>query len=127
MPLRKPLAALLLLAAAALPQWLWMGAHALEHQSHTAHSEHRPWADLAQTLLHGHHHEDGVPDHQHLLQLHVPLRPDAPRDLQAPAASSPDLVETGPLLPTAASPWRERVRIAGDSPPRLHLLCTLLI
>jgi hypothetical protein len=124
-PLRRPLAAaLLLIAAAAMPLGLWVGAHVLEHHEHAG--EHA--AGLAIALVHGHEHEDGIPDHEHRLLSAPPLRPEPPRELQIPAAASlaaaPDLEAlalSGPQLES------RRTALSGSSPPRLHLLCTLLI
>ncbi|HYO11923.1 MAG TPA: hypothetical protein VE685_01865 [Thermoanaerobaculia bacterium] len=130
-PFRKPLAAaLLLLAVAAMPQWLWLGAHALGDHGHAgdAAGHGTEWSGLAKALVHGHQHSEGVPDHEHHLLPSPPLRQDPPRDLQAPGGMAfLEAPDTGHLLLSAAHPLGERTTHSGSSPPRLHLLCVLLI
>ena len=128
-PTRKRLAAaLLLLAAAMMPQWLGLGAHALGHLEHAddAAGHHAEWSELAEALVHGHEHGEGVPDHEHHLLPSPTLRPDPPRDLQAPGIAALEAPKAGQLLPSA-HPWRDEIRPPSASPPRLYLLCTLLI
>lgn len=130
MPLRKSLAtALLLLVAAAIPQLLWVGAHALGHHEHgeEAAGHGVEWANLAKALVHGHEHGERIPDHEHYLRPSLPLRSDPPQDLQAPAMSSLAAPEPGHVPLSSARGWRGETRLSGSSPPRLHLLCTLLI
>jgi hypothetical protein len=128
-PFRKPLAAaLLLLAVAAMPLWLWLGAHALEHgHAETAAGHGTEWAGLAKALVHGHHHPEESPDHEHHLLPSPPLRPDPPQDLQAPSMAFQPAPDPGHVLLSSANPWRGEIRLSGSSPPRLHLLCVLLI
>ncbi|HKI04927.1 MAG TPA: hypothetical protein VKK31_23310 [Thermoanaerobaculia bacterium] len=132
-PLRKPLAAaLLLLAAAVMPQLLWLGSHALLHHEHAsdaaghrAHDAKR--SELAQVLTHGHGHSEQVPEHEHHVRPSPPLRADAPREIQAPGVASLEAPNSGYLLPSSTRPWQGETRLSGSSPPRLQLLCTLLI
>jgi hypothetical protein len=122
-PRRRRLAtALLLLAAAAMPQLLWLGAHALGHHEHGEET-----ASHAMALAHGHEHGEGVPDHEHYLRTSSPLRPDVQPDLQAPVVVSLAALEPEHAPLSNAGFWRGETRLAGASPPRLHLLCTLLI
>jgi hypothetical protein len=116
-------ASLLLVVAAALPQWLWLGAHVFAHHDHAAGDT----VALAKALVHGHEHEEGVPDHEHHLVPSPSLRQDTPRDLQAPVLAFLESPETGNLPFSIAVPPRDRIRLPGSGPPQLHLLCTLLI
>jgi len=127
--LRRSAAAALFLVAlwaatTAMPLWLWVGAHVLEHHEHA--EEHA--AGLAEALVHGHEHEDGVPDHEHRLLPSPSVRPDPPREVQVPAvvflAAAPDAER---LAPSSLRSGSSRTELTGSSPPRLHLLCTLLI
>jgi len=120
---------LLLLAALAVPQLLWLGGHAVAHSENAENAEHAEWTEVAKVLVHGHEHEEGVPEHEHHLLPSPLLRPDAPRDFQAPAAAAASLgvMDAGHLLLSGTRLWEERTRLSGASPPRLHLLCTLLI
>ncbi len=121
-PLRRPLAtALLLLAVAAMPQLLAVGLHALEHHEHGEEA-----VNYAKAMVHGHEHGEETPDHEHYLRPSPPLRPDVQPVLQAPAAVISPMAPEPVLLPNSDS-WRGEARLAGASPPRLHLLCTLLI
>ena len=108
-----------------MPLWMWLGAQVLAHHDH--HAEERA-AGLGKALVHGHEHEDGVPDHEHRLLPAPPFRPDPPREIQVPAVASlaavPDL-EAFAL--SGPQPEPSRTAFSGSSPPRLHLLCTLLI
>ena len=132
-PHRKQIAAaLLLLAAAAIPQLLWMGAHAPGHHEHDGHAEDAgghdaEWAALAESLVHGHEHGEDVPDHEHHILPSPIFRPDPPQDLQAPAIASLEAPEAEHLLLSSAHLRRDRIELSSSSPPRLHLLCTLLI
>jgi hypothetical protein len=133
-PLRKQIAvALLLLAGAAIPQMLWLGAHASEHHEHDGHAEEAghdaEWAELAKSLVHGHEHGEDVPDHEHHLLPSPVYRPDPPQDLQAPAPTIASLEAPAPrhLLFSGVRRWQDRIELSSTSPPRLHLLCTLLI
>jgi hypothetical protein len=112
-----------------MPQLLVLGAHAFEHHGHeeSRAGYNAEWPGLAHALMHGHEHEEGVPEHEHHLLPSPPVRPDAPRDLQAPALAYLEVMDAGHLL-LSSSPQRwEETRLSGSSPPRLHLLCTLLI
>lgn len=131
MPLRKPLAAaLLLLAAAALPQLFGLGVHALRHHGHGkgATGYGAEWSHLARAVVHGHEHGEEIPDHEHHLLPSPPLRLDVLRDLQVPSSfaflEAPD---TGHRLLSGVHPLREKKGLSGPSPPILHLVCTLLI
>lgn len=115
-------AAFLLLTALSVPALAWVGAHLLQHHEH-----HDETAELAEILVHGHRHQDGVPDHEHELVPAAPVRPEAPRDLQAPAAAALETPENGSLPLAGARPWRGRIRPPGSGPPLLQLLCVLLI
>lgn len=112
-----------------MPQWLSLGAHALEDHGHAheAAGHGAEWSGLAKALVHGHHHPEEVPGHEHHLLPSTPLRPDPPRDLQAPAIASRPAQDPERVLLSSASQWRGETRLSGSSPPRLHLLCTLLI
>jgi hypothetical protein len=124
-PLRRPLAAaLLLIAVAAMPLWLWLGAHVLAHHEHAGE---QPAAGLAKALVHGHGHEDGIPDHEHSLLSAPPLRPDPPRKLQIPAIASLEAPGLERLTLSDPQPGSRRTALSGSSPPILHLHCTLLI
>lgn len=128
-PFRKGLAAaLLLLAAAALPQLLWMGAHGLAHPHHE-HAEEAEHSALAKILVHGHEHEEGVPDHEHHLLTSPLLRLDTPQDLQAPDFATLAFLkapEAEHLLSSSPHPRWGPVRLSGSSPPP-DLLCILRI
>lgn len=120
---RRLSAALLLLAAAALPHLLWLAPHVLEPHEHAR----EEWTGHSQVLAHGHEHPEGVPDHEHNLVPSPPLRPEPPRDLPAPGIASLESPGEGLLLLSKARPWPGRIGLSGSGPPRLHLLCTLLI
>lgn len=118
-PLRKGLAAaLLLLATAALPQLLWMGAHGLAHHEHAEEAEQ---STLAKILVHGHEHEEGVPDHEHHLLTSPLLRLHTPQDLQAPDFSALALLKAPEaerhLLSSRPCPRWGSIRLSGSSPP----------
>ena len=128
---RRPRAASLVLCAVlALPPLLGLAAHELAHHRHGGEAAPGGAArsGLAGVLVHGHGHAPEVPDHDHRLQPAPPLRPLAPPDLLAPvpAVRAP---ERGPALPPSdGRPWAwGRLEPSGSSPPRLHLLCALLI
>lgn len=124
-PLRKKLfAALLLLAAAVLPQLLWMGAHVATHHGHAEGAEQPA---LAKALVHGHEHEEGVPDHEHHLLPSPPLRRDTPHDLQVPVLASLKVSDAEHPLLSSLPPGWSRIRLSGAAGPGLHLLCVLLI
>ena len=95
--------------------------------SSTMSTRREEWSGSAMALVHGHEHGEGVPDHEHHLLPSPPFRPDPPRDLQAPAIASLATPEAGHLRSPAPGLWRDRTGLSGSSPPRLHLLCTLLI
>lgn len=132
-PHRKQIAVvLLLLAAAAIPQLLWLGAHASGHHEHDGPAEEAAghdaeWAALAESLVHGHEHGEDVPDHEHHLVPSPVFRPDPPQDLQTPATASLKAPEVEDVPLASARLWRDRTESSSSSPPRLHLLCTLLI
>lgn len=112
-----------------MPQLLGLGAHAFGHHGHTEGTDGHgvEWSGLAKALVHGHGHEEGVPDHEHHLRPAPPLKTEAPRGLQAPAIATLQATEAGHLTPASAQPRWERTRLSGSSPPRFHFLCTLLI
>ena len=110
---RKTLAALLLLLATGMVPELAWAVHGLHH-----HDDHGHEAELAEVLAHGHEHPEGTPEHEHS------ARQDPPKSAQAPAAALLE-VRTGEVRGT--SPGWQPARLAGPSPPLLHLLCTLLI
>lgn len=118
-PVRRRLAAaLLLLTVAALPG-LWLGAQALGH----GHAE-----DAAEALVHGHEHADGTPEHDHPCLPSLSLRPEPPPpDLQAPALAALQAPVPDGFPLSGARRWRDWLQPPSSSPPRLHLLCTLLI
>jgi hypothetical protein len=129
---RKTIAVtLLLLATAMVPGLVWAGEHWLHY------SEHRPEAgiarNLAEVLVHGHEHSEGTPDHDHnrlptlAVRHDASLRHDASKSFQVSEAALPESPAVGPSsLPEISRTW-QLPRLDGPSPPRLHLLCTLLI
>lgn len=123
-------AALLFLTLAAMPPVLGLGAHVVAHHEHDGDADgHGPeLSGLAASLVHGHQHAEGFPEHEHRLLLSPTFRPDPPRDLAAPVAVLPASPDAG-VLPAFAGalPWQSGVQLYGPGPPRLHLLCTLLI
>jgi hypothetical protein len=67
----------LVLVGAAIHPWLAAAGVAL-HIEHPAEGHHRPGPESGlAAALHGHHHEHGTPDHQHLLTLPVGTSPPA--------------------------------------------------
>ena len=122
-PLRKLLAvASLLVAPVVLPELAWAGMH-LVHHDHDAGR-----ARLALGLVHGHEHPEDTLDHQHHLLTAPSVRTQAPRDHCFPAAVARTEPGGGEILPRwsrVLDAWG--ARLSGPSPPRLHLLCTLLI
>lgn len=116
-------AALLLVATAAMPLWLGLGAHVLGHHEHDAGHA----AGLARALVHGHEHEEGVPDHEHRLLPTPSLRPDPPQELHTPTAASLEAPGVERLALSGLHRGSSRTALSGASPPELHLLCTLLI
>ncbi len=130
-PLRRLLAAALLLVVtvvtAAMPQWLGLGAHVLEHSEESA-ADHV--AGLAQALIHGHEHGEGVPEHEHRLLSAPSMQSIPPRDLQALTAVFLASLSVESLVPPGLRPsWQgaDSTGFPGSGPPRLQLLCTLLI
>jgi hypothetical protein len=129
---RKEAAALLVCILGLAPAMTWSGALWLEHHGHghgIAHGEdaHPGWDDLLTVLVHGHQHRAGTPDHEHDLLPSTEGAQKRSRDLSSPGIASP---ESFPAI-SAALPRRAPAVAAlarsGSSPPRLHLLCTLLI
>jgi hypothetical protein len=106
-----------------LPHLLWLAPHVLEPHEHA--EEH--WFEHAQALIHGHEHGEDVPDHEHHILPSPVYRPDPPQDLQAPAIASLKAPEAENVPLSSARWWRDRTGSSSLSPPRLHLLCTLLI
>ncbi|MES1241229.1 MAG: hypothetical protein ABUT39_06375 [Acidobacteriota bacterium] len=115
-------AALLLLATVMAPQVVWAGAHWLDHHEHG----HEGDSDrvLAEVLVHGHEHPEGTPEHEHSVVPSPSIRQDAPAS--APASEAALLESPACEISGTPSGWQPP-RLAGPSPPRLHLLCTLLI
>ncbi|HBL31610.1 MAG TPA: hypothetical protein DD490_32715, partial [Acidobacteria bacterium] len=68
-----------------------------------------------------------VPDHEHGLQLSPAFRPDPPQDHQAPAIASLETPKAEDFPLSRGRLGRDRIGLSSSSPPRLHLLCTLLI
>lgn len=125
---RSLAAALLLMTVAGMPLF-WLGAHVLEHHGHAEDrvASGAEWSEFAEILVHGHEHAEGVPDHEHDFLPSPTVRPDPPRDCQAPAVAALETPEPKHFLLYRARPWPGDIRPCGSSPPRLHLLCTLLI
>jgi len=122
---RKTLAAAFLLLAAAMGAGLvWAGAHC-HHYGHG--HEAGSTRDFAEVLVHGHEHQEGTPDHEHSLLPSPAVRQDAPRNAEV-SGVAPLEAGTGDNLSLSgtSSAW-QLPRIAGPSPPILHLLCALLI
>jgi hypothetical protein len=119
---RKTLAAACLLLAAAMgPGLAWAGAH-VHHDDHEADSA----RELAEVLVHGHEHQEGTPEHAHGLLPSPAIRQDAPGSAQVPGILLETRTgETRSL--SAASPAWQLPRLHGPGPPRLRLLCALLI
>ncbi len=118
--------ALLLVFSAAMPQWLGLGAHLLEHRDESA-ADHV--AGLAQALSHGHQHEEGVPGHDHRLVSAPSTQPEPPRAIHTSLALlvSPGLQGLEPSAPLLLREGFDTGVQPGSGPPRLQLLCTLLI
>jgi hypothetical protein len=121
---RQLIAALLLVAVSSAPELLWLGAHALDGHGHPGEG-----TALAEALVHGHDHPEGTPPHEHDLAPAPRLRQDSPRQLQSAASSSPLVLP--PAARVALSPATLGGRVPGAAsgcgPPRLQLLCSLLI
>ncbi|HKV06729.1 MAG TPA: hypothetical protein VJ725_01240 [Thermoanaerobaculia bacterium] len=117
---------LLVLAAWVAPGLPWLAAHAFLHHHHTE-AEHEAVEEAAvQALLHGHAHPQEVPHHDHELVKVDPARHDSTPELRAAAPAT----LSDPLpAPRTASSWRSHPSDlpGADPPPRLHLLCVLLI
>ena len=119
---RKTLAAACLLLAAAMgPGLAWAGAH-VHHDGHEADSA----RELAEVLVHGHEHREGTPEHAHSLLPSPAIRQDAPGSAPVPGVVLEARTGEARSL-SAPSPAWQLPRLDGPSPPRLHLLCTLLI
>ena len=119
---RKSLAAAFLLLASAMgPGLVWAGAH-VHHHGHEADSA----RDLAEILVHGHEHQEGTPEHEHSLLPSPAIRQDAPGSAQVSGVILETRTGETRSLSTASPAW-QLPRLDGPSPPRLHLLCTLLI
>ena len=117
---------LLVLAAWVAPGLPWLAAHAFFHHHHTE-AEHEAVEEAAvQALLHGHAHPQGVPRHDHeLVRVDLARHDPAPEVQAAAPATLPDPL---PAPRTAAAWWAHPSDPPGaDPPPRLHLLCALLI
>lgn len=140
------LSVFLLAAAYATAGLPWLVAHGLLHHAHEeahggsaedthaadGHHAHGvspcPEEEAAvATLVHGHAHPDGVPEHAHGVSPTASFRHDPP-DLERPADSGPFRLAS-PDVPDR--PSFERVRsdfVAGAGPPaRPYSLCVLLI
>lgn len=122
MHVRKMLAALLLLATVIAPEVVWAGAHVLDHHGHGHHADSD--RELAEVLVHGHEHPEGTPEHEHSVLPSPPIRQDAPAS--APVSEAALLESPAREISGTSSGWQPP-RLAGPSPPLLHLLCTLLI
>lgn len=138
-PLRKPIALVLLaFAAAMVPEVLWLGAHVLaDHHHHHAtgatethdQTHETRCAEVAAAIAHGHGHGEGVPEHEHDLVLPPALRHDSRFEiLRAPAVTDLAPPVAAPPSPAARESFGARPSgLTGSGPPLLALLCTLLI
>ncbi len=132
--LNKLGAIVLLSIAAALPESIWLLAHAFGHHVHEASAKHDhgaverpPAAELATVLVHRHSHDDNVPDHEHHLSPAPPAREAGPRGLNvALSAQSVPPTHCGSVGEVRSAPGARRPA-AGSGPPLLALLCTLRV
>jgi hypothetical protein len=128
---RKKLAtALVLFALTMAPELLWLGAHALEHHADhvdlgPAHPGHGGLRELAEILVHGHHHPPGVPDHRHPSLSSSAVRNEVPRSHEVVGASRAAAPVAALALDSRSSSVWPLARLAGESPPLLYSLCTL--
>jgi hypothetical protein len=123
---RLPILALVLLAAGLMPELLWLSAHAARHHDHDDRGVSA--AEAAQSLLHGHGHPEGEPEHEHDLLPSPPARPDpqpAPRVVGTQIGRGEGL--HGSPLAVHFQGRRPAEPPGSSPPPRLQLLCTLLI
>lgn len=135
------LSVFLLAAAYAVAGLPWLVTHGLlhhahEHEEEAHHAAGQPEhasagcaeeAAAVATLVHGHAHPDGVPEHAHGVSPSVSLRNDPP-DLEHPTEAAP--LRLVPLEETnqVSSEMDRRVSRAGVGPPsRPYSLCVLLI
>lgn len=131
---RQLATALLLMAASIAPELLWAGAHAVEHHHEAEAAGHDalrcPAASrAADALLHGHGHPDGVPEHEHRLLSSPPFRHDPQSIARAGPAAALSVFASGPpsVMPGPSRSLRPAEPPGSSPPPRLELLCTLLI
>ncbi|HYN20561.1 MAG TPA: hypothetical protein VE078_06350 [Thermoanaerobaculia bacterium] len=128
---KKVAIAVVLLAVMTVPAAIWAGVQLLPqhvHELEAGHAHHdHGLSDLAEILVHGHEHREGVPDHQHNFLPSPPVRPVLPLDLQTPGIASLQTLDTATVLLPGVQAWSGEIGLSGSSPPRLHLLCTLLI
>lgn len=129
---RQTAAGFVLFALTMAPELLWLAAHALEHHGHEleaglAHREPAGLGELAEILVHGHHHPQDVPDHHHDSLVSSAARFEGPRSRVAvEVAWAEPAMGSLPLRSRSSSVWLVP-RLAAESPPRLQSLCTLLI
>ncbi len=131
----KKLGAIVLVSiATALPESIWLLAHAFEHRGHEASTGHghevverRLAAELATALVHRHAHDDNVPDHEHHLSPAPAARETGPRHQNVAHTSlSAPLPHGGSAGEVRIAPGA-RPPAAGSGPPLLALLCTLRV
>lgn len=116
--------------AAGLP---WLAIHALHHDAHEAAGWHEHGSGcpeevaVLETLLHGHAHPNGVPQHTHGAAPAISFWNDAP-DLQRPADAGPFRLDLVKRMDLARSEATRSAFLAGADPPsRPYSLCILLI
>lgn len=128
----KLAAAFLLFALTLAPGLGWAAGRLLAHHHDGAEGEaatHGPRAltELAEVLIHGHQHPEGVPDHEHHLLPSPPAGPQPLRIFGALTSALSQAAKFEPALLARAPALAPVPRLAGPSPPLLLLLCTLLI
>jgi hypothetical protein len=127
----------LLAAAYAVAGLPWLVAHGLLHHSperdaaagqHEYGGAHCPEeAAMVETLVHGHPHPDGAPEHVHGMSPTISFRNDPP-DLQAPRDAGPIRLASPEALERASTETGRSAFLAAVGPPsRPYSLCILLI
>ncbi len=128
---RTQVAAGLLLATLTLaPELAWAGVHSLQRHHHLApagHDHADPAVDLALSLVHGHRHRDGTPEHVHHLLPSAPARPEPVRSLDVARGAARPVPAAPGLLPAGAAHLPLATPVVRAGPPLLHLLGALLI
>ena len=123
---------LLLLTVATVPELVWAQAHLLEHDGHHHEAEAAGqakvhWLQLVEIVVHGHHHPEGTPEHDHRLLPSPPVRQEAPRHVEQLGVRLAGIPAGEPSPVPASAQTQPAARLAGASPPLVHLLCVLLI